>query len=153
MKSFNTKRIYRLRLKGLTVHEGNILECNICHERWTPSNNVSRRVRRFWVCPNKCNVNGGVIIQNPTQESPKLPHITHELSPPPLKGSRFSVSLAEHELRLVDKFVREMGVSRNEFIRRATLAYIVCHDSGHQISVKEAWQKVDRGFTREIVTK
>lgn len=66
------------------------------------------------------------------------------------KTERFSVSMSEPELAHVDKFVARKGVTRNEFLRRAALAYIRCEESGHRVSVRQAWEDIGEGTNGKI---
>jgi hypothetical protein len=58
------------------------------------------------------------------------------------KTERFSVSFAEDELSIINKFCARTGISRNEYLRRSSLALARCANSDWKIPVKQAFEEV-----------
>ena len=59
-----------------------------------------------------------------------------------VKGERVSVSLPAHEKTRIEDFCDRLGYVPNEFYRRASLAYILCHEGEFNVRVDKAFQEV-----------
>ena len=60
------------------------------------------------------------------------------------KTERFSTSWPKEELPILNNFSKRKGISRNELVRRATLAYILCENHDFNTNVAKAYEDIGK---------